>query len=682
MKLRDALRRFWKKSRSIWMIGLLLLGLLLASGWIYLHNVRDAAGELEVTRINEDYTVKTAAIDPDSEVRQPFVTDSPIYGGSFIFTTYDEVCYGTVTLELQDAAGKVLASTSMDTTELLDNTYQDMPFAEAVVPDGEATYSFVLRFAPKVKGINRLGLWASAGEVENLLPAAVNGSQRGQTLGFSIITNRVGAWIVKAYWAMAAFAGAALALGFWLVFIKKAPLPVLFAYFAVTLGVVYLFAMPPYVAPDEDTHIHSAYELSNQMFGIPEDNRVWMRAGDTVTLDRADKVDAFSYQTYAQGLFGKCEDTTLVKTDYIAAKVFFVQYLPSALVISACRLLGANYITMIFFGRIMNLLVYTGLMALAIHIMPRFKRILAVIGLLPMCLHLAASYNYDAMLIGVACIFFALVLYDAYEKPRLFWRDLLALAVVIVLLAPMKMLYVLLVPFCLIIPAKKCPPKVKYLVYAMLALGAVFGLVFSPYIIRYLGVTPASLAAAAQKAVPKVNPLNIDYLVYDFWDMSYVLTHITGAIKMFFNTVQENTALYFVQLVGGELGEPILNDLMVWAPAVAGLWGVLILSAVPAGEETPLLGRKQKLWGGAVLLLVFAALLVVVYGWTPMRDNILWGMQGRYWLPCLPLAMLVLQGKNLHLQKNIERPLIMTEACLSLIAIASVFQDILSQPIH
>jgi uncharacterized membrane protein len=680
MKLWDRIRDFAKKSRTFWILGALILGLLGMSGWIYLHNVRGAADEILVKRINEDYSAVTDAIAPGSEVRQPFRTRSPIYGGSFIFTTYAANCHGTVTVELQDTAGNVLASGSMNTLELLDNTYQDIVFDHPVFPEAASDYVYVIRFSPSGEGDGRLGLWRSEGPVAGLSPMSFNGVPQKTTLGFSIVTNRVGGWIVKAYWGIAAFAIAAVALGYLLLFVWKAKLPVVFAYFAITVGFLFMLVMPPYVAPDEDTHIHSSYALSNQMLGVPSDVRIWMRGGDAVKLDRADEVDAFSYQTYADELFGQCEDRALIPTEYIAAEVFFVQYLPSALMITACRLLNFNYVTMIFFGRLANLIVYTLLMALAIHIMPRYKRILAAVGLLPMCLHLAASFNYDAMLIGVACIFFALVLYYAYEKPRLRWRDLLLLALVIVLLAPMKMLYVLLIPFCFIIPAKKCPGKVKYLVGALLVLGVVFCIIFAPYILRYIGVSRESLAAAAQKVVPKVNPLNIDYLVYDFWDLSYILTHLTGAVKLFCNAVQQNTMLYLVQLVGGELGEPILNDLMVWQPAVAGLWGVLILSVVPVRGEKLMLTRRAKAWSALVLLAVFGALLLVVYGWTPMREDILWGMQGRYWLPCLPLALLLFQNRALRLEKDATRPLLCAEAYLDVISIASVFQAILSQP--
>ena len=43
----------------------------------------------------------------------------------------------------------------------------------------------------------------------------------------------------------------------------------------------------------------------------------------------------------------------------------------------------------------------------------------------------------------------------------------------------------------------------------------------------------------------------------------------------------------------------------------------------------------------AILFGVAAALLVVVLNWTPINYQTLFGMQGRYWLPVLPLALLL-----------------------------------------
>lgn len=672
------IRAFWEKIKHIWIPAALLLALCLAAGWAWLNDVRPAAGNILLERVNEDYTVTTEPLQAGDALCQPFTAPGDIYGGSFVFTIYNEVCYGTLTLEVQDESGTVLASKTVDTTTLLDNTYRDIVFDSAVPAQKGGHYAYVLRFSPGAQG-GRLGLWASAGAVAGQESAALNGTALGQTLGFSIVTNRVGGWLKAAYAGFVLFAAAGLILGWWLLFIKKAGLIPCFVYFSLVLGILFVFVMPPYIAPDEEIHIHTAYHYSNVLMGISDGDGLMMRAVDTGTFDHSDTVSAFSYQTAARDAFGRCSDASLQKTDYTTTGSFFLQYLPAALGVTLARLLGFNYVTLIWFGRLFSLLAYTALMALAIRIMPQYKRILACIGLLPMCLHLAASFNYDAMLIAAACIFTALVLHDAVEKESLRWRDLALLAAAAVLLAPMKMLYVLLVGICLIIPAKKCPGRARWLVLGLVVLAVGFFVCFSGYILTYVGLSRGALAAAAAKAVPQVNPDNVSYVETDFWNLAYVLTHLSGTFKLLAGTVQQNTALYFTQLVGGELGEPILNDLLAWTPAVWGLWLVLAGSAVPSGEEKPLLGRGAKSWCALVLLGLGGALLIVTLGWTPLRSTTLWGMQGRYWLPCLPLTLLVFQGDGLRLKRDITGGLLTAEYCLGLLTALSVFQCILAQ---
>ena len=185
------IRAFWEKIKHIWIPAALLLALCLAAGWAWLNDVRPAADNILLERVNEDYTVTTEPLQAGDALCQPFTAPGDIYGGSFVFTIYNEVCYGTLTLEVQDESGTVLASKTVDTTTLLDNTYRDIVFDSAVPAQKGGHYAYVLRFSPGAQG-GRLGLWASAGAVAGQESAALNGTALGQTLGFSIVTNSVG----------------------------------------------------------------------------------------------------------------------------------------------------------------------------------------------------------------------------------------------------------------------------------------------------------------------------------------------------------------------------------------------------------------------------------------------------------------------------------------------------------
>ena len=51
-----------------------------------------------------------------------------------------------------------------------------------------------------------------------------------------------------------------------------------------------------------------------------------------------------------------------------------------------------------------------------------------------------------------------------------------------------------------------------------------------------------------------------------------------------------------------------------------------------------------------------AASLVVALNWTPINYQTLFGLQGRYWLPVLPLALVLCKrAGNISLRRNASR---------------------------
>ena len=82
----------------------------------------------------------------------------------------------------------------------------------------------------------------------------------------------------------------------------------------------------------------------------------------------------------------------------------------------------------------------------------------------------------------------------------------------------------------------------------------------------------------------------------------------------------------------------------------------LLAAALPVQGEQPPLGRRAA-WGMVgIILCVVAASLVVALNWTPINYQTLFGLQGRYWLPVLPLALVLCKrAGNVSLRRNASR---------------------------
>src|SRR5699024_11437491 len=100
-------------------------------------------------------------------------------------------------------------------------------------------------------------------------------------------------------------------------------------------------------------------------------------------------------------------------------------------------------------------------------------------------------------------------------------------------------------------------------------------------------------------------------------------------------------------LLGTTLGEPIVYRIDVsWLLGV-GLLLALLAAALPVqGEKLPL-SRRAAWCGAGGLLCVVLAVLAAALNWTPINYQTLFGMQGRYLLPVLPLALLLVRSNRL-----------------------------------
>ena len=86
-----------------------------------------------------------------------------------------------------------------------------------------------------------------------------------------------------------------------------------------------------------------------------------------------------------------------------------VPFLPGAVGMALARLLGFGALGCLYGGRIVNLLAYTLLCALALAKAERYRPAFAAIMLLPMSLFMGASLSYDATLLGCYYLMLALL---------------------------------------------------------------------------------------------------------------------------------------------------------------------------------------------------------------------------------------------------------------------------------
>lgn len=455
---------------------------------------------------------------------------------------------------------------------------------------------------------------------------------------------------------------------------KKFSLHRMFVICGLLLGSIYLFVCPPMSAPDEWAHYVSAYKISNHLLWVEavDENGAVMVQKEEMDADVQAFSDAGEYQYFWGNLFGRETGDEMVSSERGPNGTYIAPYLPQALGITLARIFGFNFATRIMFGRIFNLVWSVLAISVAIRWIPFGKKIIFMVGLLPMTLHELASNSYDAWIIAFSLMFIAYCMKLAYEKERVEKRDLVILAGLIGLLMPCKVVYVPLAGLCLLIPREKFGTVKHWLISAGIVLGVMVLMVLlnSSLILGQFLATGSGdqIISQAGKAC---------------YPISYFLENPIELPKIILNTLTTQgmrfSKDYYQSMLGVALGHLDYTFRMSGGMFLV-LQLLVLLFCLPVDGETKVFRKGNKVW--MFVLCIGVGLLVMLsmlFAHTPMDSPYIEGVQGRYFLPVLPLAAMVLfKDGNLILKKDPEKLLILGYTCFHLLLLITLFGQVIT----
>ena len=79
------------------------------------------------------------------------------------------------------------------------------------------------------------------------------------------------------------------------------------------------------------------------------------------------------------------------------------------------------------------------------------------------------------------------------------------------------------------------------------------------------------------------------------------------------------------------------------------------------------------------MMMVFMIMVVMLLSWTPIGSGVIQGVQGRYFLPILPLTLLIFENDIIFMRKNIERFLVLATGYLQCMSIYFVTLTVISR---
>jgi len=434
----------------------------------------------------------------------------------------------------------------------------------------------------------------------------------------------------------------------------------LFLLFAIPLGLLFLLIHPLGEVPDEFTHFKRAYGITEGAF-IPEQNET-LRGGSSLPSGLKD-----IYQTNpAPGTYSEV-GADLVRAnsdehedyDYVTAALYNpVCYFPQVVGIFIGKIFNAPYLIQAYLGRIVNFAGFLILVYLAIKLLPKFKHWLIFLSLLPITLQEAASLSPDALTIGLCFFTISFVLYLAYaKKDKLSPLELTILYLSAAVIGLCKIVYLPILLLYFIIPAERFGSKKQKIIHATAMIVITVAVNLSWLIIssRYL----------VDSSSTGVDPdLQLAHLISNPFRYLIVLAR----------TVEARLPFYLTSGIGLTLGHFAVNlpNIFLYLTLMMATL-ILFQTAEHFKNVKPFERAIFIITPLSICLLMFTSLYLQ---WTAVDAPIVDGVQGRYFLPFLPLLPVIF---NINKPK-INRPspirlrhILIFLAIFDLVAILKIF---------
>jgi uncharacterized membrane protein len=375
---------------------------------------------------------------------------------------------------------------------------------------------------------------------------------------------------------------------------------------AAILGIAYAILTPPFNVPDETFHfwrplVIAHGQLMPQRRGAPD-------AG-TIPLGAQNFVFVMWWQRTPQGKMTRellrvaaqsPPEIERPKEVRFPTQYTPVPYAPQTIAAMAMYALKLRPFIVFYLGRLLNLAAALALMWMAMRAAPQLAEVIAAVTLLPMTLTLFGSWSPDALTIALATLLTALLLGE--RAPR----AAIAVAVVLSLCKPAYFLIALLV-----IPGR-FRRSMKIAIIAATAIGTAMAMAY------------LQIGAYAQRMF---DPINAGAQMQCF--LGDPMRFVRGLGR----AVAGNGWIYIEQIAGRAGGDALMN-----MPLIVVVVELALLVAAALGT----MARWRALTAGIVVITILGIFFSQYLVWSIACGEVIEGVQGRYFLPLLTLALTML----------------------------------------
>lgn len=604
---------------------------------INLGNVEKAVKLKENDTISQTYSLESGKL-----IGFAFVLSTENNGEKEISSSY------IVKGKLYDETTQTLiGEQELELSGQMNDSYMQFEFDDAY----KVNVGDIVRAEMKVQKLSdNDGLYVNLLEQQNFESARVNNQAVDGTFKVVYQMTRMDYYSLAAMFVIIISGILAIAV-YSLIFIyKKTPIEYLYIIIAVVVGTIYFILIPLGQAPDEYTHIETAYDVANVVLGYEHGTDIEMRNCDLEDTIITNDYTREIYDIYmdrllhdhnisdtGSGMFG---DTPLSTNRYL--------YYPAALGMIIGRLLKLGTIPMMFIGAVFNYIVYVIVAFYSIKKIPFGKTMILLFSILPITMQQVTSYSYDSGILTLSVLIFAMAIRVAYAE-NLQKRDFIILAIASILIAPVKngaYFFIILLNLLPLARFRKTNKKRFRLILGIMGISTLM-LIFP--IVRNM-----------------INSANGGTLMngYVSWadepgyTVSYLLGNPTALVEICWNTLIDNFSYYIYTMIGGSLGW--LNIDIPWWIIIALIACLFITAMKKENEAFDLKPWIRCLFAIIALYSIACTAAAMLLDWTPISYKEILGIQGRYFLPVLMPLLYVMRGNWVKTNENAEKYCIIT----------------------
>lgn len=435
-----------------------------------------------------------------------------------------------------------------------------------------------------------------------------------------------------------------------------------FVFLALIFGMMFIMLIPPFQAPDEDSHFKKAYVLAEGNFfpDVVEGKKGYYLPEGMVeyiqeqTKSIGDLSYKFSYSDIANAEKNSGDYSDSIFVQFSTMSTNFVGHIVPAAGIVFGKMIASlsgripSYIFLLYFARFFSLLAYIVIVASAIKITPILKNTFCILALMPMSLYLASAVSYDMLLIGGSFLFTAMsfsILCNAEKKYDISY--LIIFGVIAYIFYVLKLIYLPMFLILFVIVMGKYSRGEdsikKYVRAAIVSIGVFLILII---ITKTLPGLLAETTQVVSTSGPSLEQQQKELIISD--PLKY--------LQIFFTELKTRRDFYVTSTVGtlGLVDTPLFSVYVypyVFAVLITGI------------SEISLSEIKVKWWHRLAVILpiaaaVFGAFLAMYISWTPLiygvGAEVIEGVQGRYFLPLLPPLFLIFANSIVRRKKYLN----------------------------